>query len=220
MRNGFAICVSYVFHPLFLFFFLILFVYVSNPFSFNMPGQREFGVFLIMTFTILVLFPAISVLLMRNLSLIRSLKMEDKTERIGPLIAAMIFYIWYFINVKDNASFPILLSAVSLGGTIAVVFGFFLNNFSKISLHTIGAGAFLSGIFIICFYDKIPELVLELPFLGRYSVSIIFVLFLALVVAGLVGYARLVLEAHQERDIYRGYLVGVSAQLLGFLIVI
>lgn len=216
MKKLLALGVSYIFHPLFLYFYLVLLLYVANPFAFNLPAKRELGVFVIMTFTILVAFPLISVLLMRNLSLIRSFKMDDKTERIGPLIATMIFYIWYYVNIRNNMSFPVILSSVALGSCIAIGLGFFINNFSKISLHTIGAGSFLAATILAVFHNSLDDMVITLPILGGFQVSVIFVLLLSVLIAGLIGTARLILRVHTINEIYGGYFIGIFAQVLSF----
>ena len=54
-----------------------------------------------------------------------------------------------------------------------------------------------------------PDSALTLPF-GEYSVQVSLVVLLGLVVilAGLVGMARLVLKVHVPRDLWQGYLVG------------
>ena len=59
---------------------------------------------------------------------------------------------------------------------------------------------------------------IQIPLLGSYRLSSIFVLLFAVILAGAIGSARLYLQAHRPEEVYGGYLVGVFAQIIAFRI--
>jgi membrane-associated phospholipid phosphatase len=208
--------VSYVFHPLFLYFYLVLIAFAIDKYDYRIDNSRAIEAMLIMTFFILVMFPLISTFLFKGLGLIPDLKMADKKDRIGPLIATLIFYIWYFVNVKNNVALPDTLRFVALGGAIALGLAFFINNFSRISLHAVGAGTFLLAIILLVLHTNSSSLVFTLPMIGSYRVSSIFVIFLTVIISGLIGTSRLYLEAHTMEDVFGGYVVGIFSQIVAY----
>ena len=178
------------------------------------------GLFFMMSFITVVILPLVAIAMMRMLDMVSSLEMHDRKERIGPLIATATLYIWYYLNIKGNYNFPTTLSIIALGGAIAICMAFFLNNFTKISLHTTSAGAFVAGLSIIALAFGRPVYHVSLWGIGSFEVSSIFVIFWSIVVAGLIGTSRLVLKAHSNEDVYGGYLIGAASMLLAFVIVI
>jgi len=208
--------VSYIFHPLFLYFYLVLIAFAIDKYGYRIDNSRAIEAMLIMTFFILVMFPLLSTFLFKGLGLIPDFKMKDKKDRIGPLIATLIFYIWFFVNVKNNTTVPDTLRFVALGGAISLGLAFFINNFSRISLHAVGAGAFLLSIILLVLHTNSSSFVFTLPLIGSYRVSSIFVIFLAVIISGLIGTSRLSLKAHTAEDLFGGYVVGIFSQVIAY----
>jgi len=181
--------ISVLFHPLFLFFYLIVIAYHFDPYGYQSTHPKAIGLMFIMSFFTLVLFPAVTVALLKALNFIPSFSMPDKEHRIAPLIGTCVFYIWYFVNVKNNVAFPPSLVFVALGGAIATGLAFFINNFSKISLHAVGSGAFLMAIAVLAFYTGSKSLSIDAGYLGHYEVSTIILIIGSIVLAGLIGSA-------------------------------
>lgn len=78
----------------------------ANPYIFGYSGPKSQGLILISIVTISFMFPMISILLMKALGLIQTLEMKDKKERIGPLIVTGLFYMWLYVNVRNNTNIP------------------------------------------------------------------------------------------------------------------
>ena len=216
--KSFAKGIAILFHPLVLFFLLILYGYSIDQYGYRIESMTQKQVMLFMAFFITILFPLVGVLMLRGLKLIQSFSMKGRQERIGPLIITSIFYIWFFINVYNSALYPKSLVFISLVGAIGITLAFFINNFSKISLHTLGAGSLLASLFILSFTVEKPYLDIHSTVLGSFRVSAIFVILLAILIAGLTGMSRLVLGAHKSIEVYGGYLVGVFSAVLSYLI--
>ena len=212
--------ISLVFHPLILVLLLVNVSYSLDYFSYYINDQNSIGVLQIMNFVLLVLLPLVGVLVLYGLNMISSFKMSEREDRIAPLIITMTFYIWYFINVFNNAVFPNSLKFIALGITLTVALAFFINNFSKISLHTTGAGSFVVGFALLLFSIKKPFFHLSLWVFAELQVSAIFAFILTIIIAGIIGSSRLYLKAHTTHEVYGGYLAGMIAQLLAFKIII
>ena len=213
---GLSKIISLAFHPIVLNLILVLFTISIDRYAFYIEASRSFEVFLIMSLFILLMFPMVGILVFKGIGVIPSWEMPDRKDRIAALITTLIFYIWYYINVKNNASIPDTLVFIALGSCIALGLAFFINNFSKISLHTVGAGAFLMGCILLVFHTNTSYCKVSLPLLPDFNLSTIFVLFFAVLVAGTIGTARLILERHKWDDICGGYLVGIIAQLVAY----
>jgi membrane-associated phospholipid phosphatase len=214
-----AKAISIIMHPLFLISYVMFFIMIANPFLFGFSGPKLQGLIIISVVTISFMFPMIAILLMKALGLIKSIEMEDKLERIGPLIVTGIFFLWLYINIRRHDSIPDAFSFFVLGSTIAVFMGLLLNSFSKISLHTIGVGGFMMGMILltILFTDALVNF--PNPFgVGVIRVSQRGIIGLVIIMAGLVGSARLYLKAHTESEIYGGYIVGILSQMIAFRI--
>lgn len=156
--------------------------------------------------------------MMKALNMIESLEMKTKEERVGPLIVTGIFYLWLFMNIKDNTSVSEVFSFFVLGSTIALFISFFVNNFSKISLHAVGMGGLLMGIFFIRQYFTYGHAHISFGGLGVYNIHINLILGIVILFCGLVATSRLILGAHDTRDISGGFLVGVVSQIIAFKI--
>ena len=81
----------------------------------------------------------------------------------------------------------------------ALFVAFFLNLFTKISMHTVGMGGFLAMLIII----------IARSYAGAGQLFIFGIL-----ACGLVGTSRMILGAHNSSDIYGGYFVGFLCQFV------
>jgi len=216
-----SICkaISWVFHPILLNFLLVLIAFGMDRYAYYIAEAHNIQVFLFMSFFVLVLFPVVGTAVFRGIGTIPSWEMPDKKDRIVVLIMTLVFYIWFFLNVKNNASIPDSLVFIALGSTIALGLAFFINNFSKISLHTVGAGAFLMGLILLVFHTQNSYFKVDLPFSSSFYLSSIFVVLVATMIAGLIGTVRLILKHHTLEDIIGGYTVGIIAQLAAYNVI-
>jgi hypothetical protein len=165
------------------------------------------------------MFPLIAIVMMKTLGLISSLEMPDKKERIGPLIITGLFYMWLYVNVRNNDNIPSALSFFILGSTIAVFMALTINSFTKISLHSIAAGGFLMGMLFIVFNWSYGYVDIPLPFLDiEWRWSDRMVMIIVILLSGAIGTARLYLKAHRQEEIYGGYIVGILAQMIAYRI--
>ncbi|MCO6464934.1 MAG: hypothetical protein J5I52_12385 [Saprospiraceae bacterium] len=211
--------VSYIMHPLFMVGYMLLFLIQANPYIFGFSDAKAKGLVLISVFTIAILFPMIAILLMKALGLISSIEMPDKKERIGPLIVTGLFYLWLYVNIRNNDNIPLAFSFFMLGSTIAVFMALIINSFIKISLHTIAAGGFLMAMLILVYDVTYGFVDFPVAFLGfEFRLSDRMILVIVSLLAGVTGTARLYLKSHLKDEIYLGYLIGIFSQLVAYRI--
>ncbi len=206
--------ISVVAHPLLMILY-VLFIYVAvNPYLFPYSGEKTFGALVLVIFFTSIMFPALVVLLFWKTELISSVTMRERTERIGPLIATMILYLWLFLNIRTNSTIPIPFSSFVLGALVSIVMAFFINNFTKISLHGIGVGGLLIGVIYIIIthgrgYAEVP-----LPNGSTLYLHNLILMSIVVVVTGATLSSRLYLKAHSRQDILGGFVVGCLGQFI------
>lgn len=144
-------------------------------------------------------FPALVVLLMSALKFVKGVNLRDRQDRIIPYIATLALYIWaFFVFYKEG--FNGIITFMLLGSTLSIVIAFLMNLLVlKISMHTTGVGGMVAFFMLLLPYTNFDSLI---PFL------------VMILIAGLVGSARLALQAHTPREIYYGYLVGFFSFML------
>jgi len=201
LGRNLAIFISYLFHPLWmpLYVFLIFFNLQYKAHMFSHGNSWLYILLLIFLNTILI--PVFLFYFMRKFGLIGSLQMESRKDRFLPFLVTGIFYLTtaYVLNqveVFENLAHVFYFSAV------LTFIGLILTSFWKISIHSMALGA-VTGLIIyltgLQFFDA--------PWLA-YS---------TIMVSGLVGFARLKLDAHSPAQVYGGYLLGVLAFSLTML---
>lgn len=205
--------ISLVLHPLLMLTYMLVMLLLVNPYSFGVHSitDRQAGILLVRVFLSSFFIPAIAALMLRFTGLLRSLEMPDKTDRIGPYIITGVFYLWLFRNFLDNKQIPSVFVSFTLGATIALFLAFFINIFSKISIHALGMGG-LTGVTVL-----IMAVFPQYNFLsvgGGHQIDLRIVLIAGILLSGITGTARLYLRAHEPMDIWGGYLIGFAAQFI------
>ncbi len=199
-----ASVVSYLCHPIFMPLIMTLALMNLSPNSFAGVTPKQQGMWVLMIAQTAVFFPLFSILLMKPLGFITSFHMPTTKERIIPLMATMIFYFWisHVFNSIPDVTVPLIIKVLMLGNFWGVIVLFIINIFTKISMHTAAAGGMV-GILIVLMIVSPVNMVM--PF------------FVSMVIAGIIGTARLVLGVHQRGDIWLGYIIGILVQLGAYI---
>ena len=200
--------ISYLFHPLLFPTYGTVLILALNPNMFGYFGEKLHFVWLIIVFALTFMFPAVWILMMKGLGMIESLNMETSKERIIPFVAAGTFYLWTTWMFKANVHMKIpanqFIFYMMVGACISLFAAFLMNIFTKVSLHTLGAGSILGLLLILVKFST-------------FDIRILFII--AIVLAGIIGTARLILKAHDEPEIIAGYLIGFTGQFLAFNVI-
>ncbi len=217
MLKSFAKIFSYLFHPLLILTYMLILVLLVNPYLFGVNNIRAQGLLIVLIFLSTVLLPAFSVSMMKTLGMVESFQLKTRQERIAPYIITGIFYIWMFVNFKNNSQIPLIFTTFVLGATISLFVAFFINIFSKISIHGVGMGGLIGMVSLLMLLYDYHIFPVEIPLLGSFQLSLTTILMVVILIAGLVGTSRLLLKAHQPPELYGGYFVGFAAQFLAML---
>lgn len=196
-----ATIITYVFHPVFMPAVVTIVLYKLSAVSFAGVSGPDFKKWLAIIILNTLFFPLLTVVLLKALGFITSIRMHDPKDRIIPLIGTMVFYFWAY-NVFSNITAPFILRVLLLGTFWGVIVLFMINIFFKISIHTMAAGGVL-GILIV--------LMILSP------VSMMIPLLVSLVIAGCIGTSRMLLGMHNPPQIYAGYIFGVLSMMAAYL---
>ncbi|MFK7949948.1 MAG: hypothetical protein AB8G11_20325 [Saprospiraceae bacterium] len=229
MLKAVARLFSYIFHPLLLLTYLLLITMNVNPYLFGTTDFSWHSLTLIQIFFSTALLPSVAIIVMERLGIIVSLGMHDKQDRIGPYIVSGIFYLWIFVNVRDNGEIPLAYRAFVLAATLALFLSFLINLVQKVNIHAVAAGVFLSAIIIM------------LATFNYTLINMTAVLMLAILITGLIGTTQLILHYNHEPevvlnvddepdaeivereiqpiDIYGGYLIGFVAMAVAIFFI-
>ncbi len=203
MVKRLAFSLSFLTHPIFLAYFGILIaVHWHFALSTKLAGRTE-SFFLIIFFLSLVVVPALGLMLLLKKYYPKELaSLSEEERRVGILVMSVLYF---FMALSFDTLFvdPILkVYLFSLGLTTLI--GFVISRFRKVSFHMLGFGA-------------ITAFVLLLTRNAQHSID--FVLFSVVILGGIVGVSRLILNAHKPSEIYLGYSAGLISNFIYFVIV-
>ena len=216
MLRTIAYFFSFFFHPLLILTYMLVILLLVNPYLFGVNNISENKVLIVLVFLSTFFIPAFSVLMMKFLGLIDSLEMKTKNERIGPYIATGIFYLWMFRNLLDNPNIPLAYKIFVLGATIGLFVAFFFNIFTKVSMHALGMGGLVAMTLITMLMFSYDSFTVEIANMGSYDIPIYALFMGVIIIAGMVSTSRLILDAHDLKDIYGGFVIGFGTQFLAF----
>ena len=190
--------ISYVFHPLLLSFIGTFFYLFLSPK--HIIKQQEY-IILIVVFISTYILPIFFLALLKKMNLIKSYQLESIDERKFPilffiLLSFMIGKILLNIQIVDLLAFSFFGVAIALCTTYL----FFSLN-TKTSLHTLGIGGII-GFVIVMSYE--------------YQLNFNLIIAILILLGGLIAVSRLMLKAHKPKEVYIGFLLGITSQLISF----
>jgi hypothetical protein len=139
-----------------------------------------------------IFFPLIIIYLMKRQGLIQSFQMETSRERRYPYLITAIFYFLTY-NMFRQLQLPDMYTLYMMGATFLLIVVVIFNIWWKISTHMVGIG----GVF-----GLVTGLALNL------SLDLMFLIMIVMILAGIIGFARLKLNSHKPSEIYTGFLAG------------
>ncbi|MCF8238089.1 MAG: hypothetical protein K9I85_08030 [Saprospiraceae bacterium] len=208
-RRIWAHAISILFHPLSVLTYTLVFLLSSNPYVFGVSRMSDKMDLILIVFSTTFLLPALAIFLMVKLQLVNDMQIRERMQRVGPYIAAGVLYSWMTKNLLENADIPPVFATMSLACTLAIFTAFVINVQFKISLHAIGSAGMTSIFVILHLNYPYARVGLDLPALGSLQISLLTMVFLSVIIAGLTGSARLILQVHKPREVFWGYFVGL-----------
>jgi hypothetical protein len=196
--------ISYIFHPLFVPVYIILFLLYVHPAVFAGFSSWKKSLVLAQALLPYVVLPLVTVLLLRALNFINTIYLTTRKDRIIPYIACNLWYFWISYVWYNQPDYPREIVILAITVFISSVIGQIANIYMKISMHTIALGVAISFMLLLALTQSVS--------FGVY-ISI------TLVIAGLVCTARFIVSDHTPKEIYGGLLAGLAALLIATLFV-
>lgn len=187
----FASVVSYVLHPFLMPLYILFFLFNGDSLFSYIPSSVKwycYGVTLFM----LLLMPLLSLPLFRHLRLVKNYGLEDKQERVYPILASVVFaFIGFWLlgrvaytNIVQQL-FLVLIILLSAFSVITLRW--------KMSMHMTAIGGVCGFLLILGF---------------RYAGDVRFFFMLMLMLSGILASCRLYLNRHTPLQVYAGFLFG------------
>lgn len=190
--------ISIIFHPLLMpTYGIALIFFTKNYISIFTPSHFKL-IIVGITFVFTFILPAVNAFILLKMGRIKSLEMETTGERIIPYTSTALYYFALFY-LFYNAQFPGVFKILILGAVISILLTLVITFKWKISAHTVGIGGICGGM-------------LGLIYRIQADMQLIFMIIILL--AGIIGYARLRLNAHNPAQVYAGFVLGFIVQFV------
>ena len=194
--------ISYIFHPVFVPLYIVLFMVYVHPLIFAGFSDFDKSRTVMMAALMFTFFPVVTVLLLKALKFINTFHLSTQKDRIIPLVACGVWYFWIWYVWRNLPEYPKPAVQLALAIWISASLGLMANIIMKVSLHAISMGVMLTFILLLAFLQQIH--------FGIYiSVS--------LLVAGAVCTSRFIASDHIPKEIYGGLFVGIISMLAASL---
>ena len=194
--------ISIILHPIFmplLALHLTLIVVPSIAFTLS---QNLVLIYCIVIFCTIIL-PLISIFWLIQKGRVSSLEMSNHKERSLPLVKTVIWMSVGYYLLENALFYTPILKAELLGAIIIILVAAIISKFWKISLHLLGIGG-LVGVFIA---------------LQVIHGALLYLLILFILLSGILAVARIKQKAHNYAQVYAGFIVGLSVELITILLI-
>lgn len=192
LANIVARTLSVVLHPMLMPVYILFFIFSGDSMFAMIPQSSKLYCYLITIFSLLLM-PLASLPFFKHFHLIRSYDLNDKQDRVYPILIAVAFAFlgfWLLGRVAyTNIVQQLYLVLIILLSTFSVI-----TIRWKMSMHMTAMGGVCG--FLLIFGMKYP---------GDVRSSLI----LMLILAGLLAASRLYLKKHNPMQIYLGFLFGL-----------
>lgn len=196
MNQSVSHFLSVLFHPVFVNLLNLWLLFNLFPsLNYGMPQKLKlFYISFIFISTSII--PLIMVFVLRVTGKVNSVMLNQKEDRKIPYLITLLMYFFNYYNFNSNFSkyptHPLILSYL-IGCAAIVAAVLTINFFNKISIHTATMGA-LAGLTAVA---------------GKYThADIRVLLMLIILISGGVASARIFLNAHQNMQVYSGFVLG------------
>ena len=188
--------ISIIGHPLFMPIYTMVLIFEFNPYiDLQLPKSIQVIVLIILSvFTILL--PIITAIILQKLGVVKSIYMKTAEERKWPFLLSVL---WYYLGFEllTNVTLPVSLYLIMIGAITIVLIAHFITLHWKISVHMLGIGGVIGAM-----------IGLSQRFEFNHFYLILFLFF----IAGIIGYARLKTNSHNYRQVYAGFILGISVE--------
>ncbi len=194
MRRDLAESFSLSFHPLFIPFYSLLFLFVLPIFEVQTLGPRFQVSLAIMVGLMTIGLPIFSIRMLKKYKAINSFLLETREERVVPYILTSTYFALTTFMLYRIDFIPIIIPLIFAIPTIANIFLLLINFKIKVSAHATGMGGLNAIIF----------------FLGlAYDINLDITLAVVLLLSIIVIISRHYLKSHNWTELIIGYFSGL-----------
>ena len=193
--------ISFLFHPFSFFLLGTMILFNTNSYvNFSFSDELKIRIYILIVMNTMI-FPGLIVWYLSKRNIVESIYLEKISDRKIVYIINFSFYV-VTLFLLSSLNVPSVIYKFAFGCTmvIGLLFVFALLN-RKYSAHLAAIGGLVGA------------LVMKSNELNTDFIGLIFVL---LILGGIVGMSRLMLNAHKEQEIYLGFLIGLFSQILIF----
>lgn len=192
MERKFAMALSIIFQPIFVPIYSLVILYHADTYiTYAIPKDVWKYIFII-TLLNTVIFPMSVFYYFLKSGLIESLHMHTAKERSLPFLSIIVFHLSTFY-IFSRVPVPSLFLDLIIGAALSVAIAFVINLRWKVSIHMLGMGGIVGTIIGIIL---------------KYQVDAVPLVMALTILSGLVGFARLKLNAHTPLQVYVGFVLG------------
>jgi len=190
MNRSLAKGISILFHPAIYPIIGIFLILRHLPYHYS---HKVVVLSIAMVFIGTYLIPVLISLLLFRLRLISSLMMNNAKDRRWPYAFGAVCFIFtaHFLYQAELASEAYLFL---FGSALVIILHLGLLRFLKPSAHMAGIGGFLALLMAVS---------------AKYSLNVLPFILLLFLLAGIIGSARLALDAHTPRELWLGFISGL-----------
>ena len=192
MQNITSKIVSYIFHPLLMPTYGVVVILCTDIYFAYLPRdvqQSILSIIILGTFLIPLCF--IPLFIYHKIK--GNLQVWQNKERFIPLLLAVVFNFFTFY-ILDRIHAPMVIKSFILSAASGMLAILLISIKWRISAHMTGIGGII-GLLLVLFF--------------RFQANIVFHLMAAIFIAGLIGFARLKLNAHKPLQVYTGLITGM-----------
>ena len=202
MRKDLAESFSLSFHPIFVTFYIVLFIFVMPIFTVQSLGSNALLSILVLITISTVILPMGSMYYLKRKGIIQSFEMHNKNERATPYIYTAIYYSITAYMLFRIDFIPVLIPLILAIPTIVIIILLVLNTKLKVSAHAAGMGSLNAIIYVL---------------MQTYYIDLWIPLFVSFVLSAFVLLSRKYLKAHSYLELVLGFMVGGLVSLgVGF----
>jgi hypothetical protein len=194
METRIARILSYILHPLLIpTYATILLLNLSFFLSYSLSLEAKIWLLIMVSgFTFII--PVVIITSLYFFRVISSIELEEMKERTMPLLFSAISY-YALLYMLRKSGLPAYFLYFIYGALLTLLVGLMINLVYKISLHTLAWGAAVASLVGLSLKMEI-----DIPLIIIFSV----------IIAGLAGYVRLKLNAHNPTQVYLGFATGAG----------
>ena len=194
--------ISIILHPIFMPLIALHLTLIVVPSLAFTLSQNLVLIYCIVIFCTIIL-PLISIFWLIQKGRVSSLEMSNHKERSLPLVKTVIWMSVGYYLLENALFYTPILKAELLGAIIIILVAAIISKFWKISLHLLGIGG-LVGVFIA---------------LQVIHGALLYLLILFILLSGILAVARIKQKAHNYAQVYAGFIVGLSVELITILLI-